>query len=138
MRADGTVLIHADAALPVVQALIRWDPVTFSERTLADRVALGFPPATRMAAVTGDAVAVASLLASLPRPESGDLEILGPLPYRGDDGPPAQQEQQRALLRVPQSSGPALARALHAAQAARSGRKEGGGVRVQLDPAELI
>lgn len=137
VRADGTVLIHADAALPVVQALIRWDPVTFSERTLADRVTLGFPPATRMAAVTGDADAVASLLASLPRPESGDLEILGPLPA-GPDGPPAEKEQQRALLRVPRSAGPVLARALHAAQAARSARKEGGGVRVQLDPAELI
>jgi primosomal protein N' (replication factor Y) len=137
VRADGTVLIHADAGLPVVQALIRWDPVTFSERTLDDRVTLGFPPATRMAAVTGDADAVASLLASLPRPESGELEILGPLPA-GPDGPPAEKEQQRALLRVPRSAGPALARALHAAQAARSGRKEGGGVRVQLDPAELI
>jgi primosomal protein N' (replication factor Y) (superfamily II helicase) len=139
VRPDGTVLIHADTALPVVQALIRWDPVTFSERTLADRVALGFPPATRMAAVTGDADAVASLLASLPQPEPGDLEILGPLPSRNDEySPPAEKEQQRALLRVPRSSGPVLARALHAAQAARSGRKEGGGVRVQLDPAELI
>jgi primosomal protein N' (replication factor Y) len=139
VRADGTVLIHADAALPVVQALIRWDPVTFSERTLADRVLLGFPPATRMAAVTGDADAVASLLASLPRPESGELEILGPLPTRNDEyGPPAEKEQQRALLRVPRPAGAALARALHAAQAARSGRKEGGGVRVQLDPDELM
>jgi primosomal protein N' (replication factor Y) len=137
VRADGTVLIHADAALPVVQALIRWDPVTFSERSLADRVALGFPPATRMAAVTGDAEAVASLLASVPRPESGELEVLGPLPV-APDGPPADKEQQRALLRVPLSSGTALARALHAAQAARSSRKEGGGVRVQLDPADLI
>jgi hypothetical protein len=31
-----------------------------------------------------------------------------------------------------------LARALQAAQAARSARKEGGGVRVQLDPPDLI
>jgi len=137
VRADGTVLIHADAGLPVVQALIRWDPVTFSERTLADRVSLGFPPATRMAAVTGDADAVASLLASLPQPEPGGLEVLGPLPVE-PDGPPPEKAQQRTLLRVPRSAGPALARALHAAQAARSGRKEGGGVRVQLDPSELI
>jgi primosomal protein N' (replication factor Y) len=139
VRADGTVLVHADAALPVVQALIRWDPVTFSERILSDRVVLGFPPATRMAAVTGDVDAVTSLLASLPRPQSGNLEVLGPLPSRNDETtPPAEKEQLRALLRVPLSSGMALARALHAAQAARSGRKEGGGVRVQLDPAELI
>jgi primosomal protein N' (replication factor Y) len=50
----------------------------------------------------------------------------------------ATQPQVRALLRVPREDGPALARALHAAQAARSARKEGGGARVQLDPAELI
>ena len=30
-----------------------------------------------------------------------------------------------------------LARALHAAQATRSARKDGGAVRVQLDPAEV-
>jgi len=179
VRADGAVIIHADAAHPAVQALIRWDATTFSERTLADRIALSFPPAVRMAAVTGEPDAVASLLAALPPPPPGaGLDILGPVsvsedaaqagrpqPGRreargpavsagspgegGDRGvfplvaggqqggrPPG--EVQRALLRVPRAEGLALARALHAAQAARSARKEGGGVRVQLDPAELI
>jgi primosomal protein N' (replication factor Y) len=46
--------------------------------------------------------------------------------------------QVRALLRVPRADGLPLARALHAAQAARSARKDAGQVRVQLDPAELI
>ena len=164
----GAVLIHADPALPAVQALIRWDPVTFADRTLADRGALSFPPAVRMAAVTGDADAVASLLgatpqlssgppqdtgtlpglAALPAPGAGPgspgplIEVLGPVPVEqhGPGGAPAEpdREQVRALLRVPREDGPALARALHAAQAARSAHKEGGGVRVQLDPAELI
>jgi primosomal protein N' (replication factor Y) len=53
-------------------------------------------------------------------------------------GAPGTQPQVRALLRVPREDGLTLARVLHAAQAARSARKEGGGVRVQLDPAELI
>jgi primosomal protein N' (replication factor Y) (superfamily II helicase) len=44
----------------------------------------------------------------------------------------------RALIRVPRTEGSALARALQAAQATRSPRKDGGAVRVQLDPAELI
>jgi primosomal protein N' (replication factor Y) len=44
----------------------------------------------------------------------------------------------RALVRAPRAEGAALARALQAAQAGRSARKEGGGVRVQLDPPELI
>jgi primosomal protein N' (replication factor Y) (superfamily II helicase) len=140
VRPDGTVLVHADAALAVTQALIRWDPVTFAERTLAERADLRFPPAVRMAAVTGDADAVATLLAAVPEPAHGHhLDVLGPVPVDPPGGPaPGDEPQVRALLRVPRADGPALARVLHAAQAARSARKEGGGVRVQLDPAELI
>jgi primosomal protein N' (replication factor Y) (superfamily II helicase) len=123
--AGGTVLVHADGSLPAVQALIRWDPVSFSERELGDRVELGFPPAVRMAAVSGSPEAVASLLSDLP----DGFEILGPVPV---------DEQVRALVRAPRPAGLELARALHAAQAARSARKEGGGVRVQLDPPEVI
>jgi primosomal protein N' (replication factor Y) len=41
------------------------------------------------------------------------------------------------LIRVGRQDGQALARALHAAQATRSARKESGPVRVQLDPAEV-
>lgn len=135
VRAGGTVLVHADAALPAVQALIRWDPVGYSERELDDRSELGFPPAVRMAAVTGSSDAVASLLSSVPP----GFEVLGPVKLDRGGAPGAQEEEQvRALLRAPRSRGAALARALHAAQAARSARKEGGGVRVQLDPAEVM
>jgi primosomal protein N' (replication factor Y) len=140
VRPDGTVLVHADASLPVVQALIRWDPASFADRTLADRVDLSFPPAVRMASVTGNADSVASLLAAIPQPDAeSPLTVLGPVPVeqsaRASEG---EKEQVRALLRVPREDGLKLARALHAAQAVRSARKEGGGVRVQLDPAELI
>jgi primosomal protein N' (replication factor Y) len=139
VRAGGPVLVHADAALAPVQALIRWDPVGFSERELADRCDLGFPPAMRMAAVTGSADAVSSLLSSM---EPG-FEVLGPVRldqggHRPGSGQPADDQRVRALVRAPRPRGAALARALHAAQAARSARKEGGGVRVQLDPAEVI
>ncbi len=75
VRAGGTVLVHADAGLPAVQALIRWDPVGYSERELAERAELGFPPAVRMASVTGSADAVASLLSGMPP----GFEILGPV-----------------------------------------------------------
>jgi len=137
VRPAGPVLVHADAALPVTQALIRWDPVTFAERDLAERAELGFPPAVRMAAVTGEPAAVATVLAGLGSAvEGGQFEILGPVPVEQ----PAQQgdDQVRALVRVPRSQGAALASARQAAQAGRSARKEGGGVRVQLDPLELI
>ena len=146
VRPDGTVLVHADATLPVTQALIRWDPVTFAERDLAERAELGFPPAVRMAAVTGEPAAVATVITSLASAseaasearasEASAFEVLGPVPVEQ----PGQQgdDQVRALVRVPRSEGAALARALQAAQAGRSARKEGGGVRVQLDPPELI
>jgi primosomal protein N' (replication factor Y) len=140
VRPDGTVLVHADPALRVTQAAIRWDPVTFAERELAERAELGFPPAVRMAAVTGNADAVASVLSEGAR---GAFEILGPVPAERDHrelgrDPADAGEQVRALVRAPRRRGGELAKAMHSAQAGRSSRKEGGGVRVQLDPAELI
>jgi primosomal protein N' (replication factor Y) len=134
VRHDGTVLVHADQSLPATQALVRWDPVTFAERDLAERAELGFPPAVRMAAVSGEQDAVAAILAGL---EPG-LEVLGPVPVETQGPQRGGQDGVRALVRAPRAEGAALARALAAAQAGRSARKEGGGVRVQLDPAELI
>jgi primosomal protein N' (replication factor Y) (superfamily II helicase) len=136
VRPGGTVLVHADAALPVTQALVRWDPVTFAERDLAERAELGFPPAVRMAAVSGEAAAVNSVIQSM----EPAFEILGPVPVE-QPAPveqTAREDQVRALVRAPRAQGGALAKALQAAQAGRSARKEGGGVRVQLDPPELI
>ena len=141
-RPGAPVVVLAEAALPAVQALIRWDPVSFSERELAERAQLGFPPAVRMAAITGSAAAVADFAGSAALPEKA--EMLGPVPAEtptasrsalasGTDSEP----QERALIRVPRSGGLELARALHEAQALRSARKDGPAVRVQLDPAEV-
>jgi primosomal protein N' (replication factor Y) (superfamily II helicase) len=140
VRPGGTVLVHADASLAATQALIRWDPVTFAERDLAERAELGFPPTVRMAAVSGESAAVASVINNM----DPAFEILGPVPLEqsalaqsaraGHQG----EHQVRALVRAPRAQGSALAKALQAAQAGRSARKEGGGVRVQLDPPELI
>ena len=43
VRPAGPVVVLAEASLSAVQALIRWDPVTFAERELAERAELGFP-----------------------------------------------------------------------------------------------
>ena len=126
--AGGTVILVAEAALPVAQALIRWDPVTHAERELAEREALGFPPAVRMAAVTGSAEAVAGFLADTVLP--AEAEVIGTVPAGAD--------KDRALIRIPRPGGLALAAALRQAQAARAARKDTGQVRVQLDPADLI
>jgi len=135
VRPGGQVVVLAEAALPAVQALIRWDPVHFAERELAERAELGFPPAVRMAAVSGTSVAVAELLSAVGLPAGA--EVLGPVPVEPPAAPGDADLQERALIRVPRSAGAALAQALHAAQAVRSARKDGGGVRVQLDPAEV-
>jgi primosomal protein N' (replication factor Y) (superfamily II helicase) len=134
----GTVVVVADQGLPAVQALIRWDPATFASRELAARDELRFPPAARMAALTGAAQAVQAVLdtASLP----AGAEILGPVPVPVPSHRDGQQEDDivRYLVRVPRSAGGQLAAALHAAQADRTARKEAGLLRVQLDPAALV
>jgi primosomal protein N' (replication factor Y) (superfamily II helicase) len=161
----GAVTVVAEAALPAVQALIRWDPVTHADRELAEREALRFPPAVRMAALSGPGRAVAELLAAAVLPPEAD--ILGPIPLDGGTAGTDEQEetaelevssgadednefigkheldgvndqQVRALVRVPRSASMPLAAALQAAQGVRSARKDAGAVRVQLDPAELI
>jgi primosomal protein N' (replication factor Y) (superfamily II helicase) len=131
------VVVVADGAQPAVQALIRWDPATYADRELAERAELRFPPASRMAAVSGPEQAVAALLEVLELPRRA--ELLGPLPAaegRPRAGPGGGAI--RYLVRVPRSEGTALALALRAAEAVRSAAKEPGAVRVQLDPAALI
>jgi primosomal protein N' (replication factor Y) (superfamily II helicase) len=121
-----------------VQALVRWDPVGFAERELAERAELGFPPAVRMAAITGSSAAIADFVGSAGLPAGA--EVLGPVPVEPNGAEPDTGARERALIRIPRADGLALARALHAAQAARSARKDGAGpksVRVQLDPAEV-
>jgi primosomal protein N' (replication factor Y) (superfamily II helicase) len=123
--AGGRVVVVADGALVAVQALLRWDPATFAARELAERRELGFPPAARMASLTGPPDAVAELLSLTELPEGA--ETLGPVPVK--DG-------ERVLIRVPTRRAP-LAEALHAASGVRSARKAEGAVRVQIDPREL-
>jgi primosomal protein N' (replication factor Y) len=128
VRPGGVVVIGADAAAPAVQALIRWDPAGFAARELADRVALGFPPAVRMASLTGTAAAVTELLASADLPTQA--QVIGPVP--ADDG------AERVLVRVPRPQGAALATALKAAAATRSARKAPDLVKLVLDPLAPI
>jgi primosomal protein N' (replication factor Y) (superfamily II helicase) len=139
VRPGAPVVVLAEASLPAVQALVRWDPVTFSERELAERAELGFPPAVRMASVTGPPEAVSDFVGAAGLPDRA--EVLGPVPVepapaRPDPATP-EPARERALIRIGRRDGPELARALHAAQATRSARKDGGAVRVQLDPAEV-
>ncbi|RFS85367.1 primosomal protein N' [Actinomadura spongiicola] len=137
VRPKGPVVVAAEGTLPAVQALVRWDPVTYAERELAERREVGFPPAARMASLTGTSAAIRELLADARLPEGA--EVLGPVPVPSPPGPGADaQDRERALIRVPRAAGPALARALKEAQGVRSARKAAETVRVQIDPLELI
>ena len=134
----GSVVVVAESTLSPVQALVRWDPVTQAERELAERRELRFPPAVRVAALTGPRRAVQDVVAGAELPAGA--EVLGPVP--APDGRSDQQQGEaaavRVLVRVDRRSGTALACALRAAQAIRTARKDSGVVRLQLDPAELL
>ncbi|PWU43644.1 primosome assembly protein PriA, partial [Micromonospora globispora] len=126
--AGGRVVVVADGALAPVQALLRWDAAWFAARELAERRELGFPPAVKMASVTGPAEAVADLLAGARLPD--DAEVLGPVP--------ADEGRERMLVRVPRARAAALAEALHGAAGQRSARKAADPVRLQVDPLSLF
>ncbi|SCG59995.1 replication restart DNA helicase PriA [Micromonospora echinaurantiaca] len=126
--AGGRVVVVADGALAPVQALLRWDAAWFAERELAERRELGFPPAVRMASVTGQPAAVADLLAEARLP--AEAELLGPVP--------ADAERERMLVRVPRARAAALAEALHSAAGVRTARKAADPVRLQVDPLALF
>ncbi|MGQ4375824.1 primosome assembly protein PriA, partial [Streptomyces sp. SAS_267] len=141
--AGGTVVVVAEPTLRPVQALVRWDPVGHAVRELAERAELGFPPVSRMAAVSGAPEALAGFLAAAELP--GDAEVLGPVPLsageagrpRRPGGPPPGEPGERVLIRVPPGSGAALAAALKSAQAARMARGGGDPVRIRIDPPDI-
>ncbi|MEV5432522.1 primosomal protein N' [Streptomyces sp. NPDC052701] len=140
--AGGTVVVVAEPTLRPVQALVRWDPVGHAVRELAERAELGFPPVSRMAAVSGPAEAVADFLRAVELPAGA--EVLGPVPLpvtrpgrpRRPGAPPPGERWDRALVRVPPGRGAALAGALKAAQAARTARG-GEAVWVRIDPPDI-
>ena len=133
--AGGKIVIMADASVGAVQALIRWDAQAHAERELAERAELRFPPAVRMAALSGPAEAIADLLAATSLPDGS--EIFGPVQIAADSHE-SEPGSVRFLIRAPWSAGTELAIALRAGLAFRSARKQSGAVRLQLDPAELI
>lgn len=126
-RPGGRVVVATDGALPAVQALLRWDAAWHAARELAERRELGFPPAARMASLTGTPDAVADLLAAAHLPEGA--EVLGPVPAG---------EEERMLVRVRRARAAALARALHEAAGVRTARKAAQPVRIQVDPLDLF
>ncbi|MBA3309987.1 MAG: primosomal protein N' [Nocardioidaceae bacterium] len=122
----GRVVAVGDPADPVLQALVRWDPVGLATRELVGRESARLTPAARLATVTGPADSVAEVMAALDLPRQA--EVLGPVEI--GDG------RARIVVRTGRERGAGLSRALQHLQAARSARKLPP-VRVQVDPADL-
>jgi primosomal protein N' (replication factor Y) len=141
-RDGGVVLLVGDGAERPTQALVRWDPVGLAERELAERAEVRLPPVVRVAELIGTREVVAAVLARVELPEGSD--VLGPVPQPEPLAPGAAAVQEsldppvRTLVRVPVAHGRALARSLAASLAVRSARREGGSVRVRLDPEEML
>jgi primosomal protein N' (replication factor Y) len=135
----GVVTVVAEAAVPTVQALIRWDPVGHAEAELAARAEVALPPSVHMAALDGAAEAVAALLDEVRLPDSA--ELLGPVPLpsgaRRPPGTPADVAVTRMLVRASREQGLALAGELRRGVAVVSARQTHEPVRVQIDPLQI-
>lgn len=138
----GEVLVVGDGAPRPTQALVRWDAAGLASRELAERAELHLPPTARVVALTGtrDAVqaVVDRVVASLAEPSAAPVpvEVLGPVALTGDED--VLERPVRTLLRAPLAGGRALTRAVAASAAVRSARREGGTVRVHVDPVDLL
>lgn len=96
--AGGAVVVVADPGLPVVQALVRWDPFGAASAELADRAPLALPPTARVAVLTGPPAAVSDALSDLRRllADAGaadDVRIGAVLEVEPPPGPPATQRR---------------------------------------------
>ena len=139
-RGDGGVVaVVAEAAIPTVQSLIRWDPVGHAEAELAARSEVGLPPSVHIAAVDGVADAVVQLLDELALPDGADLlgPVQLPVGVRRPPGLAADVPVSRMLVRVPRGQGGALAAGLRRAVGVLSARQTHQPVRVQVDPLHV-
>ena len=123
----GRVVVVADAGLPPVQALVRWDPAWHAGRELAARREVGFPPAVRMASVEG-AASRRGRGASTPCSATGPPAGRGPRTSRCSARSSCDPEPGADPAAPPPRTSPG-------ARAARAGPRAGGGARRGGGPA---
>ena len=137
LAAPGAAVMLAEVGGTLARALNTWQPEAYAAAELADRRQLRFPPAVRVASVTGTAADVDAALAGLT--EIAGVDVLGPV----DTEPPLV----RAIVRLPYGSGDEVAGALKAQvvrNAARRRRPTGATFRaaptlkVRFDDPELL
>jgi primosomal protein N' (replication factor Y) len=99
LAADGASSVLVGVGGPLAGALATWQLAEFSRGELADRRRLRFPPAVRVATVTGDEASLARAVTSVTGLEG--VDALGPV---GD----------RVIVRFDYARGPEVAAALRA------------------------
>lgn len=146
----GEVVLVGPSDARTVQAWVRCDPAGHAQRELAERREARLPPASRVVAIEGDALAVETFragleAAGLPLGEAtgpatsgatgGHIEALGPVPL------PArtqhEDEKVRLILRAPLSAAHDLVRAVRAQSGRRAAAREPA-VRVRVDARSLL
>ncbi|MDN6136361.1 primosomal protein N' [Corynebacterium sp.] len=137
----GTVVISANAGVPIIDAFLGWDVVGFAKTELAARREVRFPPAVHMAAIDGADAALDDFLEAAKLPEHA--EILGPVPLPENLSLPGEYDTkrfgpaQRLLIRTPLGPRSELGKALRAANSNRSARKDDLPLRIQVDPINI-
>ncbi|MGO4782385.1 primosomal protein N' [Cryobacterium sp. W22_MBD10_FK3] len=147
LAAPGAPVMLVGVGGALAHALNTWQPGPYAAAELSDRRQLRFPPAVRVASVTGSNAEVAAALESLA--ELPGLDVLGPVsheaagPGQKTAGPPLV----RAIVRFGYPDGDEVARTLKAAivRNAASRRKPKGAafrpaptLRVRFDDPELL
>ncbi|WP_104200785.1 hypothetical protein [Cryobacterium sp. Y29] len=137
LAAPGAPVLLAGVGGALARALNSWRPDSFAASELADRRQLRFPPAVRVASVTGTAADVDAALADLGA--VAGLDILGPV---DTDAPLV-----RAVVRFGYARGDEVAHALKAAvvrNAAKRRKSKSGSfqppptLKVRFDDPELL
>ena len=135
----GEVVVVADAQAPVIQSLIRWDPIGAASVELEHRREAGFSPAVHMAAIDGTEQDISQFRRLIDVPP--DSQFLGPVPLPPGIDPPANTPAHlclRLLIRANASHGPlVLGSALRAARIKAAVNKVDLAIRVIVDPIHI-
>jgi len=147
LAADGAPSMLVGVGGPLAQALALWQQHSYASAQLQDRRTLGFPPALRVASVTGKPAAVQGALDALRLAPIRD--VLGPAPLPAEGPRSLDDGLVRAIVRFDYAHGEAVATALRGVivRQATGGRRPPAGrkrgrpaptLRVKLDDPEIL
>ncbi|MGO4593657.1 primosomal protein N' [Leifsonia sp. 2TAF2] len=151
LAAPGAPTVLVGVGGPLARDFATGRLVDFAHEELADRRQLRFPPAVRLASVTGAEATVAEVLAAVD-PEAL-IDVLGPAPVEpeanGSRSAASRPDQVRAVLRFEYAQGAEVASAVRAAvvknatrrrraPAGKAGYRPAPTLRVRFDDPEIL